>query len=268
VTAAGVASATYVRPVSYFLPLWLAISVMFAVQPWRRRAIHALALLAACALLLGPWQWRNAAVAGYAGFSTQIDDVIGRAAPGAITAAETGGRYSDSHYFERPGSASPDSAANVRASGIRAIGRAPATFARLYLRGMFRTIFHPGAVPYLEAFGYPVDALGQVIFDQGSIAGLAASFREYPAVFWAAVILTAALVPYLLLPAIALIRRDPPHMRIKWALAGIVAYFVIVSGVPTSQSRFREPMMPMLAVLMGFAVSPHMAIRDEKANST
>jgi 4-amino-4-deoxy-L-arabinose transferase-like glycosyltransferase len=256
VSAVAVVGATYTRPVSYFLPLWLAAVLLMVLRsrPWAYRLIPIAAFLTTCALLLGAWQVRNAVVGGYYGFSTQIDDVIGRAAPAAVASAETGRRFSDADYFERPGPDGQQTPAHMRNAGFKAVLRAPATFAWLYSRAIFRTVFHPGAVPYLELFGYQAGALEQEVFDRGSIAGLIAAYRGYRAVFWATVVLMAALLPYLLLPAIVMIRPAVPDPRIRWALAAIVIYFVLISGVPTSQSRFREPMMPILAVLAGYVI--------------
>lgn len=95
--AAGLAAATYVRPISYYLPLWIAPVLFLALgrsksgavgtahqeshgarcsayEPRRpRRAIQAAAFVALSMALVGAWQIRNWYAAGYAGFAAIAD---------------------------------------------------------------------------------------------------------------------------------------------------------------------------------------------------
>src|SRR5262249_35475136 len=67
--------ATYVRPVTLFLSLWLAVLLLFFPRtlPARQRFQSALCFFAVVAATLAPWFLRNAAVAGYKGFASVSD---------------------------------------------------------------------------------------------------------------------------------------------------------------------------------------------------
>jgi len=68
----SLAAATYVRPVSYYLPLAIVLIIFYASLQKHRRLIamtHALGFVLLYAVLVGAWQARNYRVSGYGGFS-------------------------------------------------------------------------------------------------------------------------------------------------------------------------------------------------------
>ncbi|MDI6741052.1 MAG: glycosyltransferase family 39 protein, partial [Candidatus Edwardsbacteria bacterium] len=71
--ALAVACAIYIRPIAYYLPFSLAAALAIACFlsriPARPACLRPLLFLAACFMLIAPWQIRNYRMAGYPGFS-------------------------------------------------------------------------------------------------------------------------------------------------------------------------------------------------------
>jgi hypothetical protein len=271
--AASAAAAAYVKPVAYFLPLWLAallVALDLQAAPWPRRARSAALLLLVSAALLAPWHARNLVAAGYAGFSTQLDGYLGLSGPAAAIASAEGRPFSEvrAEFDEyRSGTREPDAYGRGRARGIRTVLGLWPDYARAHLAGAVRTLTNPGAVPLLMLFGlHPArGGVGDTVIDHGSLAALFKARTTAPAVFWTALALAALLVPYLALPALALCRSGQPDRQWRLALALLAGYFVILGGGPWGQSRFRHPAMPILCVLAGFEAARVVRSRAAKA---
>lgn len=268
--AIAAAAAAYVKPVAYLAPAWIGLSLLIpwtrrqqdngtdGPPPWRRRMAHAIFFMVLAAALLAPWHVRNAVTAGYWGFSTQIDSKLAISSPAAVIAAQEGRGFSDVRArFDDYRASGPDmdgSYANARRRGLRTILSAPATYAWVHAKGMFRVLFHPGAIPYLELFGLDPDsgAVGAIIVNQGSVAALREIPRRYPLVFWSTISMSFILLPYLLLPALGLWRTRPSRTPAHLLLLSLALYFVVAGGGPWGMSRFRQPIMPLLCILAGY----------------
>lgn len=270
---ASAAAAAYAKPVAYFLPLCLA-GLVAALDPrpsrWPRRGGAALLLLIISAALLAPWHARNLRSAGYRGFSTQIDGYVSLSGPAAAIAAAEGRPFSEvrAEFDEyRTGVREPGAYDRGSDHGIRTIFLRWPDYARAHLAGMVRTLTNPGAIPLLVLFGlHPAQGgVGAMVLDQGSLAAWHQARSVAPMVFWTTLALGALLIPYLVLPALALCRRGQPDRRWRVALALLAGYFVVLGGGPWGQSRFRHPAMPILCILAGFEVARAVRSRVVKA---
>lgn len=265
--AVALAASAYVRPVSYFLPLWLgALLLAMALRPGpqrRRRLAQAILFGATAMVLVGAWQLRNLAVAGFPGFSA-IEDINLYFYNGAsVLAAEKGlpyyrvqeqmGYLDRQLYLERH----PEQIGWSEAERYRSMGRAglrilrshPGEYAFIHLEGMLRTLMEPGAVDYLRLFRlYPVQGglLGEAV-DRGLLATVASLAQQRPLAFWSTAALGILLGAYYLLALVGLASRRI-SFGAKALLVATAIYFVLISGGPASLSRFRHPVMPIVCL--------------------
>lgn len=262
--AAGATSAAaYVKPIAYFLPLAIAtVLLVWAVRSiqLRQRLGHTAIFLAVCLVALAPWHIRNGVASGYYGFSTQIESSIALSKPAAVVAAAQGRPFSEVwQEFHTSQQGPRDSAvyASHRGRGVSIILAALPTYIQIHLRGMGRTLFHPGAIPFLQLFGlHPASGgVDAIILDRGSVEALSRTLRTHPLVFWTTLVFGLWLLPYLLLPALGLLRLKAPGTQWRLMLGGLAAYFVFLAGGPWGQSRFRHPIMPILCVLAGYELA-------------
>ena len=95
--------------------------------------------------------------------------------------------------------------------------------------------------------------LGDAV-DHGIVAVVGRLFKERPVLFWSNLLLGLLLGLYYLLSAIGLLsgRFDAPAAVLLLAVA---AYFVLVSGGPAGENRFRLPIMPIVCLFAGAGLS-------------
>jgi 4-amino-4-deoxy-L-arabinose transferase-like glycosyltransferase len=260
---AATAAAAYVKPVAYFLPLWIAATLTaFGARGSSRanRMKSAAVFLITAVVLLAPWQIRNGVVGGYWGFSTQAEGMLSSSLPASVSAIDNGRTFLNerSRYdqYRNTGPVSAPSYADARRRGVALILASPLIYARIHVAGMIRTLIDPGALPYLDLFGLRTGWAGiaRVVNDRGAIAGLVQAARDDRLVFWSVSVMFVISIGYLL-PAIAGVwiwrgHWSAPHL----VLASVVVYFVLVSGGPWGQSRFRQPIMPVISVLAGYSM--------------
>ena len=244
--AAALALAAYVKPIAY--PLLIVVALASLAAPRK-----ALVFIATAALLVVPWQIRNAREAGFAGFSTLFDRALYVSAGGSIIAHREHKPFADVRAQMLP-KALRESPSRIRAEGASLVASDPRGYAVTHVAGMARTLFEPGAVEYLRTFGWYPESGGalQRTVDRGLVRGTIDLASRAPFVFWSSLILGIALLPLLLLPMIAM-RVLPPAARIPFTLiVSVIVYFVIVSGGVPGSSRFRAPIVPLLAISGAF----------------
>lgn len=232
------ALATLARPVTYYL-IWPVLLICLcqarAFQgSWRKAALTALLVFLPWLLLVGGWQARNYAATGTARFSSiqEINLLFYRAAQ--IEALRQGVSLGAAREkLARQAQAEMGEGQAGRLDAYGRLGREiilshPWLFARVTAEGMARTLLGPG----VEAF------------------------RQWGAGAWfwlAALALSCVQLLALYLGAASWLsnwRREPawaPHL-VVWL---IVLYLLIVSAGPESYSRFRVPLMPLLAIYGG-----------------
>ena len=265
--AVALAASAYVRPVSYFLPLWLGgLLLVMALRPGpqRKRRLAQVILFGATAMLLvGAWQLRNVAVAGFPGFSA-IEDINLYFYNGAsVLAAEKGLPYyrvqEQIGYLDRElyleqhpeqvGWSDAERYRSMGRAGLRILRSHPGEYAFIHLEGVLRTLMDPGAVDYLRLLRlYPVQGglLGEAV-DKGILATVMGLAQKRPLAFWSTAALGILLGAYYLLALVGLVSRRFFLSATALLLAAAI-YFVLISGGPASLSRFRHPVMPIVCL--------------------
>jgi 4-amino-4-deoxy-L-arabinose transferase-like glycosyltransferase len=263
--AAALASAAYVKPIAYPL-VFLSFGALVVLQHRRKIRSYrpAVAFLVVSAGLLAPWHIRNARVAGYAGFSTLFDHALYVSVGGSL-AAQRDGRSFERVRIERlartPRLAAETSYSEMRTEGLTLLRTHAAEYGRIHLYGVMRTLFDPGAVEYLRLLGaYPKTGGALVrMIDRGPVAGLRDFGARQPLAFWTSAVMSAVLLPLVMLPVVAA-RGVPAPARSAYLFLGLVAaYFVICGGGVPGSSRFRVPVVPLLVLMTGFAVNARAA---------
>jgi 4-amino-4-deoxy-L-arabinose transferase-like glycosyltransferase len=286
VSAISLSASVYVRPIAYFLPplAGLALLVRGVVRSGHRgrRLAQAVAFLVLALGTVAVWQVRNHERTGYAGFSSIADSNLYFYQAAAIRARQQGKPYydvqkemgylDDLRYFqqhpEQVDWTTAERHAYLRREGFRAILRSPGAYAVVHLKGMARVLLDPGSIEVLKLFRlYPSsggELLGQVV-DKGAVAAMRALRTERPVAFWTTVVLGVWLAAVLLAACIGLLpRRDVPWPLIL-TLVLIAGYFWVLSGGPHSEGRFRHPMMPLICVLAGLALTRGNRRKEESA---
>ncbi|MDP6039767.1 MAG: glycosyltransferase family 39 protein, partial [Candidatus Latescibacteria bacterium] len=260
IAAILLAAATYVRPIGIYLPCILAIPLALSRWPWQRLAIFLVIALGLPSL----WTLRNIAVANYPNFSA-ISAVNLYFYQGAAVKAEQkqiyfveyqnhlGYRDQNQYLAHHPGQKNWSPAQRYQymaGEGLNTLMTSPVTYAIIHFKGIFRTLFDPGAIDLLKLLNaYPERGglLGQ-ISDRGLVKALGYLLTERPFVFWTHICMGILLLVYYFFALLIL--------KTKIRLPAIlllttICYFTILSGGPHSLNRFRHPIMPIIAVFAG-----------------
>ncbi len=270
--ALAAAAASYVRPIAYLLgPALVLMALALAPDAHRterrRHAVLALLLWATC---LSAWHVRNGLATGYWGFSTQLDRVIAFWIPAGVESARGERSYTEARAElrareQRPGFETPDNLARLRREGLKALADGPVEYAGVYFRGMARTLLNPGALGLLGLFGTPeahMDGLGRQVTDQGIVRTLGGVLVSRPLVVLTFAALGLYLLAQLCLASLGLWRGDRETRGARLLTAAVAVYFLLLSGGPSGESRFRHPMTPSLCALAGAGVA---ALRSRRA---
>jgi len=273
-SAAALAASIYVRPISYFLPglvcAGLVVRALYGGEARGRRLGHAAAFLALSMGPVGGWQIRNAAAAGYGGFSAIADQNLYFYQAASVRAAAEGESYyttqakmgcgNDAVYFESHPDQRGWTAARRfrfrRREGAGIVMSHPLTYAGIHLKGMMRALLDPGAMELLKLFKlYPQrGGLLGVVVDKGLAGAVGHLARNRPLVFWSSLGLGLMLCGYWVLALVGLVwggflRRGPGIVLVLVAL-----YFLVMSGGPQAVGRFRHPIMPAVCVFGGIGL--------------
>jgi hypothetical protein len=268
-------TATYVRPITLYLPIILLF--LFGWLAWKRKdwlkwlGYTTIFLFVFYGLVAG-WVYRNYTVADYPHFSAVSARTVYRYHAAAVKAD-----LKDVSYYEMRESLKdqeldyrdlPRSRAilvraknfeSIRSKGLSILVNNPFVYIPIHLNGMVRVMLDPGAVEYLRAFSlYPENAnlLGKVV-SEGVIPTLIDLQDSFPLLFWSNVILGIALGGYLVgavLGATGWIINRGFTAQFTFLLL-LVLYFWVLSGGPNSTSRFRTPLMPLISLLAAYGLT-------------
>lgn len=262
--------ATYVRPASLYLGLWLVPLLLLFPRAlsWRQRACRAILFPVMFMLTLAPWVVRNTKAAGYMGFSSNSAGCLYFYSAAAVQAKlahrslsqiqDEWGHVNSDHYFHMHPEQRAWSQARVAqfwgAEAKRIISRHWVLYSLIHARGCAVVLFEPGATEILKVLRlYPeFGGLLSRALDQGFWRAALWLFHEHPI---AAVLLPLLLAQLLLYYAFALagLRRLP--LDAKFLFVSLVVYFVLVSGIPAAVARFRVPIMPLVCISAGIGAA-------------
>jgi hypothetical protein len=263
-TQAGLwlAAATFVRPVSYYLPAALALGLFAALARvpslrWKAPAVLLLSVLP----WLAVWQLRNQIETGFSGFSSivarnlyfyQAAEVEARVAHRSFMEVQRGLGYPDeqSYLARHPEQAGWDQArrlAFMRSEAERVLRAYPGTALTVQLEGSAVVAFTPCAAELLRMLNaYPLDGPKRVV-DEGPLRSAMRLAHTHPGAAAVMAALEMVLLGLYVLAArgalCGCVRREA-----LWLLLGVSLYFLAVSGGAQAVGRYRLPVMPVICV--------------------
>jgi hypothetical protein len=252
------AAATFVRPVSYYLPAALALG-LFAVLArvpglrWKAPAVLLLSVLP----WLAAWQARNLLETGFGGFSSivarnlyfyQAAEVAARIEHRSFIEEQSAFGYPDEQAYlarhpEQSGWNQARRVAFMGSEARRVLLAHPGTALKVQLEGSAVVVFTPCAADLLRLLGaYPEDGPKRVV-NEGLARSAVRLAQAHP---WQAALMAAlevVLLGFYLLAARGALsgcaRRDAIGL-----LLGVALYFVAVSGGAQAVGRYRLPALP------------------------
>jgi hypothetical protein len=270
------AAATYVRPVTYYLPVALALGFLLVLsrvpgithkqhEPvdgplglyWKAPAVLLISVLP----WLAVWQIRNRVETGYGGFSSVTEiNLYYFSAASVIANVEHQGiqdvKNSLKLHLEQNKLNQGQQLAFMRSEAISVIR---AHF-EVYLRGCFislsETIFNPGA-GYYDKLLYPENAIHdvQLPVGQNPILRVILFAKAYPWIFAEKIIFETVLLGLYLVAMRGAFRINISNVFL-WFLLGISLYFIATTaaGTPETEARYRLPIMPIVCILAAVGI--------------
>lgn len=251
-----------VRPVAMYL--WFPLAIWMALMLPKRRVAITAAFLACAASLPMLWMWRNAVQAGTASLSSIAgEDLYYWRAAGTVAMHRSGFEYSLLPFsgeeefrrqFFRVTQHEFVDAANRALESRFGPGAAKLSEAQIsdFEGAMARDVFlrYPGSLLLLTLNG----AL-HLTFDSTWIyADALFSGTERIAVILMMVLISIASFVFAVIGFVRLRRVNAP---VAWLLATMLIYFVAVSSGPEhEQWRYRVPLIPLEAMLVGASALP------------
>jgi 4-amino-4-deoxy-L-arabinose transferase-like glycosyltransferase len=262
--------ATYTRPVSLFLGIWMAAFFLLVPRrlPWSSRIPKATAFVLVFTITLLPWFVRNQKLAGYRGFSAITDESLYFYSAAAVKAKlehksfsrvqEELGWNDNQRYFQSHPEQRDWSQGQVfrfqNAEARRIISQHLLTYSLIHLRGCAVVMLDPAVTEIMKLLRrYPQNgALLSRAVDQGFLRAVLWLVRQYPETALALPVLGAQLLLYYFLGLVGL-RRLP--IEEGALLVWLFTYFVLVSGSSAAVARFRMPIMPLVCISAGIAIA-------------
>jgi 4-amino-4-deoxy-L-arabinose transferase-like glycosyltransferase len=264
------AAATFVRPVTYYLPAALVVGLsaraLWLGQP-RLRLIHCGVFAVASVVPLAAWQMRNARVADYSAFSASADfNLYYHHAAWAIAQhrGQTLGSVQDEFGIRDDNAfdaTHPDLRSASRAQRFAFMGLEGKRLVRQYfpewvkvqIRNVMMIALNPGGTSFLQLATTTPVPRPQRLASAGVLATVRQMAAETPILFFASLVLGAVVGCMYLLSFLgwsASLKRRPWEMAV---LLGITGYFVATSAAVV-EARLRHPVMPMLCLLGGAGI--------------
>jgi hypothetical protein len=257
------AAATFVRPVTYYLPIALAAGLFLTLTRvpglrWKAPAV----LLVSVLPWLAAWQIRNRVETGFGGFTCTQTEILYFWSAAGVTArvehlpfrqvqADFG--YDNEAVFltmhpEAAGWSQGQRFEFMHSESDRILRAHPQIFLQTQLEGTLRVLLSPIEKDLWSLLGCPIREGTFRVQDLGMLRGALQLAEENP---WQAGI-TAALGVWLLVlylfAALGAVRGNVQGACL-WLLLGTSLYFLAVSGGPTASGRYRLPMMPAVCML-------------------
>jgi hypothetical protein len=258
------AAATFVRPVSYYLPLALALG-LFAVLArvpglrWKAPAV----LLVSVLPWLAAWQARNWLETGFGRFTSvvvlnryfyQAAEVTARLEHRSFAEVQNELGYGGKKTYlarhpEQAGWNQARRLAFMESEAGRVLNAHPGAYLSVQLEGSALVAFTPCAADLLRLLGvYPQDeAAPQRVVHEGLARAGLWLVQTHPRLIAAIAALEAVLLGLYLLAARGMLLCGA-HNSCVWLLLGVALYFIAVSGGTQAVGRYRLPVMPVVCV--------------------
>lgn len=272
--AAGLAfaAAMFVRPIGYYWPWVAAAWLAWACMRGQHRPMWATAAGAALAAAsLAPafaWQARNSQAADYAGFAAIVDEnllfwqaagVLAERQEKSLADVQRELGYSrDAIYVGRHPELTDATRGEIyRAKRREALGilqAAPQMAAWQHVSGILSTLSDPGTNAWLHYFSPPPPERPRI---EGEVLAwrVLRALKERPTRTLVHVGLCLALVGYWAAAAAGAVRDKTWRRPASWLLLAAAAYLALLSGGPGGYHRLRLPIVPLMAVWAGRALT-------------
>lgn len=274
------AAATYVRPVSYYLavPLAIALAVTYRRKKslrWQAPAV----LLISTLPLLAIWQFRNGSETGYSGFSSIVEKNLYYFQSAEITAEHKGiplaneqtllGYTDEAAYLavhpEQQDWTQAQRLRFMRTASMAILSQHPFLYLKTHFIGAGLVAFTPAASEFLQLLNlYPApQSMPHHILNEGIFYATSVTARIHPNVLIAMVCFEALLILLYGLGIWGCLFGRGSRFAI-FALVGIAMYFMLISGGAQAVGRYRLPIVPELCVLAAGGIAE---IAKKKAES-
>ena len=261
----------YVRPISYFLVVFLVIFLLAGTLIWRslnrKKVAQLLSFLLISYLLLLPWQIRNANYTGNLSFSGVSSDDLYFFTGSTVLAQINKVPYEEQREQMAYASAElylkphPDGREwtehEVRrwrsSEALNIITSYPLAYFKMLSLSVIWTVGGPGVGSWLEVFKINQDTIGKGRFatEDDKLYYLRLSKLSY----FGSIFLASVLAVYWLM---AVVGGFKIYKRETWALIVLIlvgAYFVVVPAIlAIGYSRFRHPVLPIVCILGGYGL--------------
>lgn len=270
-SAVTLAATAYVRPISYFMPLLIAIALVLWAVPRRsldrKLFFHAGIFLLASMSIIAVWQARNRIETGYSGFSAISDQNLYFYLGGGILAEKykidmadqlTNMGYGDPEtYFSlhpEQRTWSRDEIYRYRGKeGVKLVIKDFRTFLKLAIENTITTLRETGTTDLLDMFKV----------DQNSPAGARLKWILKLPLF-------IVLLGYWLLAAVGVFSKRWRNGEQLMVLILVGAYLILIASIGgIGYSRFRHPVMPIICLMAGcglFTIMQWLKHRPDPAN--
>jgi hypothetical protein len=266
--AVCVAAAAYIRPIAYYLPVWLALTLVLVLcrhtSDVRRLLLQTGAFLALAMALVAPWQIRNWMEADYAGFAAISDQNLyfyealpilaeqeGLAPAQSVRARIEAGELDLAAYLrrhpEQAGWTAGEHYRFLRREALHTIRSNPLAWTRIHLAGMVHTLTDSGRNAWLSFFGLlDTSAPSNAAPPRGFWQRLTAAASQRPLVLAIHALLFTILAIYLLLALAGVVSTR--HQPAAQVLLSVALYLLLLSGGDAGYHRFRLPMTPVICL--------------------
>ena len=275
------AAATFVRPVTYYLPIVLAVGLFLALVRvpglrWKAPAVFLISVLP----WLAAWQMRNWVETGYSGLSTVSEvnlfffvapDVMGSVEHRSLVEELNDSGYPDFRnlwilnsgqlYLSQPYLARhPEQAgwnqskrlAFMHFEALQVIRAHYGVYVRLCFHSLFRTLFEFGEGTFNLLVSPEIHPLGLLQPDQGLAHQVIALAKTSPWVTAEKLAFAIMLLGMYVFAARGVFRVDIRGACL-WLLVGTMLYFLAITAVAGAgtigNARFRIPVMPVICIL-------------------
>jgi hypothetical protein len=274
ITGLALSASIYVRPIGYFLPVVIAAGLLLRAllddqHNWPRLTTHLAMFLVVPMGTISLWQVRNRVEAGYSGFSAISSVNIYYYLSASVLAAELHlrlyqvqdqlGYKDDRIYFARHPEQRTWSSARryqyMEREGEKILLKHPFTYARIHLHGIAMVLFSSGVNQMLTFLGVnPDQGRGTGKLTDSGLGSAVALMRSNPIVVVSNVLLDPLELLYLMCASLVVLSKQLLRRPCIQAAILTVLYYVVISGGPAGNSRFRVPVMPIICALSGYGL--------------